>query len=93
MAVQVEMQLTHSLKAPGFNPETYEVRNWFQNLLLNATYTATTRLCLRLRKRRSLRRKRGGRAVEKTPPKVGKPPPPAEEDEDEDEDEVRLYSC
>jgi hypothetical protein len=40
-----------------------------------------------------LEKKAGGRAVEKTPPKVGKPPPPAEEDEDEDEDEVRLYSC
>jgi hypothetical protein len=28
------MQLTHSLKAPGFNPCTYHVRNWwFQHLL------------------------------------------------------------
>jgi hypothetical protein len=70
VAVQVEMQLTHSLKAPGFNPETYEVRNWFQNLLLNATYTATTRLCLRLRKRRSLRRKRGGAPWRKPRPRL-----------------------
>jgi hypothetical protein len=28
------MQLTHSLKPPGFNPRAYEVKNWFQNLLL-----------------------------------------------------------
>jgi hypothetical protein len=27
------MQLTHSLKAPGFNPWTYEVKTWFQSLL------------------------------------------------------------
>jgi hypothetical protein len=24
------MRLTHSLKAPGFNPCTYEVKTWFQ---------------------------------------------------------------
>jgi hypothetical protein len=24
------IQSTHSLKAPGFNPGTYQVRNWFQ---------------------------------------------------------------
>ena len=27
------IQLTHSLKLPGFNLRTYEVRNWFQTLL------------------------------------------------------------
>ena len=27
------IQLTHSLKAPGFNPCAYRVRNWFQSLL------------------------------------------------------------
>ena len=27
------MQLTHSLKAPGFNPSAYEVKNRFQSLV------------------------------------------------------------
>jgi hypothetical protein len=30
--VQVESSLTHSLKAPGFNPCAYEVRTWFSKL-------------------------------------------------------------
>ena len=25
--------ITHSLKAPGFNPRTYGVKTWFQSLL------------------------------------------------------------
>jgi hypothetical protein len=35
--------LTDSLKLPGFNPRTYQVRNWFQNLLTKCNlyrYTA-----------------------------------------------------
>jgi hypothetical protein len=36
------IQLTHSLKAPGFNPcWAYEVKTRFQSLLSNATCTAT----------------------------------------------------
>jgi hypothetical protein len=31
----------YSLKAPGFNPRTYEVKTWFQSLLSHATCTAT----------------------------------------------------
>jgi WD40 repeat protein len=35
------MQLTHSLKAPGFNLRAYTVRNWCQSLLSSSTCTAT----------------------------------------------------
>jgi hypothetical protein len=40
------MQLTHSLKAPGFNPCpcAYQVKNWFQTLLSNPACTATARV-------------------------------------------------
>jgi hypothetical protein len=33
--------VTHSLKAPGFNPCAYKVKNRFQSLLSNSTCTAT----------------------------------------------------
>jgi hypothetical protein len=35
------MQLTHGLKPPGFNHWTYQMKSRFQNLLSNATCTAT----------------------------------------------------
>jgi hypothetical protein len=37
------IQLTHSLKAPGFNHRAYQVNSWFQDLLSNSTCTATPR--------------------------------------------------
>jgi hypothetical protein len=37
------MQLTHSLKAPGFNPCAYTVKTRFQSLLSYSTCTATCR--------------------------------------------------
>jgi hypothetical protein len=40
------MQLHHGLKAPGFNPSTWNVKTRFQSLLLNATCSATARLTL-----------------------------------------------
>jgi hypothetical protein len=35
--------LTHSCKAPGFNPCAYKVRNWLQSLLVNASRATTAR--------------------------------------------------
>jgi hypothetical protein len=34
---KLKIQLTHSLKAPGFNPWAYEAKAWFQSFLSNAT--------------------------------------------------------
>jgi hypothetical protein len=41
---ELRIQLTHSLKAPGFNPCDYEVKTWFQAFALsNCTFAATPR--------------------------------------------------
>jgi hypothetical protein len=37
------MDLTHSVKASGFNPDAYEVKTRFQSLLSNSSCTATAR--------------------------------------------------
>jgi hypothetical protein len=43
-AVQVEIQLTHSLKPPGFNPRAYKVKSRFQRVAFKkSTCTATPR--------------------------------------------------
>jgi hypothetical protein len=40
------MQLTHSLKAPGFNPRIYGAKTcWFHGLLSHSTCTAAQRHC------------------------------------------------
>jgi hypothetical protein len=40
--VTPSIQSTHSLKAPGFNPWTYQMISWFQILLSNSICTTTT---------------------------------------------------
>jgi hypothetical protein len=42
-AAQVERSLTHSLKAPGFNPRAYKVKTRFQSLLSHSPCTSVTR--------------------------------------------------
>ena len=42
-AVQVELCLTHSLKATGFQTLTFEHQSWFQNVPANSTCATTER--------------------------------------------------
>jgi hypothetical protein len=61
-AVQVESSLTHSLKAPGFNPSAYEVKKLLSKAFAFKfkLYRYTTAAPLRRWRRRRRARGRGG---------------------------------